>query len=816
MASASTTSGSTPPQGLANNLVKISENLQRCWNVLDIDKCPPEKPQPKFFSAVDPKQHLAYECKTPLQTILNELKTIEDKSTELLSIAQQSVREQETLKMLQQRLANDRATFVKDCTEYSAKVNKERALLDKERTQERTQLDQKHAQLDQERAQLVQERAQLGQERAQLAQERAQLAQERAQLVQESKQLEQQRTELDQERAQINHERAQLEMAVQKMELGQREQELRSTEDDKMEQLINAELILMSVSIPETQRIIATADDQPANPAPVDYDSLAAAASQLQQSGTGVFEMPANEASQSDPQHQLEECSTCTSTPPPYTTTQSGPSHVTAAAAAPISDSLKRSTIEVSLNSVGPGGAQIGSDTMSRVLKSFQSNPKIPVAGRYKSGKTTIVRKLMGYPNAKCLQHPVYNTKGINMFTNVKANEPVFIDVEGFSQPLTNMDPYFLRELVVQFCASVSHSIILVVNHIDITDLQLISNVRNIAKGTIVVVHNLVSVTTIEDIQAYKQQISASLKLEPTGSFGLCTVDRNMVHYVIGNLATDKNWNIEVDPRRKETVFDEIRKIHCKGGIFNHSFQDAMRGAFSKVVTKFFEPDAAAVAAVAGPVSDHQPWEANYFSELAWHSVQTSSTTQNERAVFMVLYATYVAPMRRAFEFRDLQPHSSLTYSWLRSLSTDRESMRLHLVVDCPGFVLTGLRFLNNAIDERTILLIGTQHVYGRMALPVRELIKSPLPLVQRLSDVRETLFSRQYDHDGSVILSFVPNVQSPADLEAVKSVFRGLHEWNKLDHRILSCPNCTMTEGQEPDCCECKACAVAFKDSKM
>lgn len=236
-------------------------------------------------------------------------------------------------------------------------------------------------------------------------------------------------------------------------------------------------------------------------------------------------------------------------------------------------------------------------------------------------------------------------------------------------------------------------------------------------------------------LDAYKAQITASLDLESVqgNAFALSTRDGSVLHYVIGDLINDEDWNVRVDDEDgDDTVFDVIKRLHCtgQGNRVRHDLQLNLSGALSKVVSKFFDPVHGAAAGLS----------------LEWRDCATAKTPT------LVLQATYASLMRRVFVLHNLQPRTSITWAWMR----DAAGEVLHLVVSCPGIVLHSLKFLRAlSADERTILLTGTQHIYGRGPLPIRELVSSPLQLIQDERHVAEAMASRRYDGNGSLIISF-------------------------------------------------------------
>jgi len=333
-------------------------------------------------------------------------------------------------------------------------------------------------------------------------------------------------------------------------------------EDEKIEETINSEILLLSVAIPELDKIIAMSEEEKLGTkveSPLSHRPAADSSYECTpESPPGRRRVPATVAADAFSQPEAAAGGA-------YAT-----GYTTARDSGPGPDQLERDTIVVSLLPLGSGGLdQDPSGTLRQALESFSHNPTVSVVGRYKCGKSTVVKKLLGYPKGKCLHHPIHNTKGLNLYIGKTPGQSVFIDVEGFAQPLTTMDPYFLRELAMQFCASVSRCIILVVNHIDITDLQLIRIIRTIAKGVIVVVHNLMTVTSKADMDEYKDQIARSMDLVPNqfNKFALSNRDNTEVHYVIGHFINDSDWNVKLGSGQKhETVFDVITRMHCNHG----------------------------------------------------------------------------------------------------------------------------------------------------------------------------------------------------------------------------------------------------------
>lgn len=708
--------------------------------------------------------------------------------------------------------------------------------------QQRASNGQEQLQLDQGQAQLAQGQEQLARDQAQLAQDQAQLAQGKEQVTHDQAELVQGKTQLEKDNAAMQQQQAQLQLREEQVQLreGQVRAELdglnatralrdaRDREDDKQEKLINSEILVLSVSISEQVDAMVAISASAEEETPSTARSPQPDGSDIPKSDTAVIV-----ASQS-----------------------AGLAGSASAITGPDSGQLKRNTVSVSLQpvltrrpkpqdrdsaenfqqqpqGVGCRAVQEQLDPIGRQqavglphvggldedkLKFFNRNPKVSVVGRYKSGKSTLVMMLLGYPNRSCLQDPIVNTKGMSLYVKKAAGQPVLIDVEGFAQPLTTMDPYFLRELAMQFCVSVSRCIILVVNQIDLADLLLINNIRNIARGVIVVVlHNLMTISRKADMDAYKQQIMRSLHLEQglINDFALSNKDGTEVHYVIGDLVHDSEWNVKLGlASQQETVFDVIRRMHCNGDSVQHDLEKDLQAAFSKAVSKYFEPVRLVTPAPATATANSS-FEAartpaaatanGYFSEQKWVLVDDDA-----RPATKVLQATYVTLMRRAFTMHNLQPHSSITVFWMRN---DTGAV-VYLVVNCPGFVLTDLKFLKGTglQDEHTILLIGTQHIYGRrIELPIRELLRAPVPLIQTPEEVSLALTNRLYDGNGSLILSLKPNAKDADVMEVLQeSTVFTQHSWSELDHRIQGpASGSKQDSGSAAKPCDCKMCVT-------
>jgi len=197
----------------------------------------------------------------------------------------------------------------------------------------------------------------------------------------------------------------------------------------------------------------------------------------------------------------------------------------------------------------------------------FERRKKIWIMGRYKIGKSSILRWL-GVEAAEPAN--LINTKGEVFITDPNWPNEVFIDTEGFEQPIGTTEPEFRKHFILKHAHLSANMIILVIPQILIDDLKLfMKNVKFLARTRLelVIVHNLMIFDKENEIDEYSQILYKYL----TNSGILSRIngkvlisnhgDADVQHYFLGN-----HENKQVNIRNQEQLSRIKIKIEHIGG----------------------------------------------------------------------------------------------------------------------------------------------------------------------------------------------------------------------------------------------------------
>jgi len=158
-------------------------------------------------------------------------------------------------------------------------------------------------------------------------------------------------------------------------------------------------------------------------------------------------------------------------------------------------DSKEKKSVNFYLtNESGKVESGIDFDSLSKLTA---NKMKIWAIGSYKAGKSTILNLLSKGEYFKSSE--VINTKGVEYLV---ANEAVYIDTEGFNQPINSEEPYVKRDFIINHMRSWSDIVLLLVDRILDHELIMLDKLIEFTaikqNLCLIVIHN---VKSIEDTQ---------------------------------------------------------------------------------------------------------------------------------------------------------------------------------------------------------------------------------------------------------------------------------------------------------------------------
>eukprot|EP00808_Paulinella_micropora_P001312 g75563.t1 len=136
---------------------------------------------------------------------------------------------------------------------------------------------------------------------------------------------------------------------------------------------------------------------------------------------------------------------------------------------------------------------------------------KICVIGTYKVGKSTILNLLTGKQDF--MSSSIKSTKGLEMLL---LGENLFVDTEGYNQPLDVIEPYVKRDFITSHLKYWCNSMVIVVDRITMQDLQLLDYMTDLFRTSntmdLTVLHNVKTITSVQALEAYAERIISNLR----------------------------------------------------------------------------------------------------------------------------------------------------------------------------------------------------------------------------------------------------------------------------------------------------------------
>jgi len=126
----------------------------------------------------------------------------------------------------------------------------------------------------------------------------------------------------------------------------------------------------------------------------------------------------------------------------------------------------------------------------------------------------------------------VTNTRGEVLFPRMIQKEQVteqvlFVDTEGLFQPVEGVDPEFVKQVLLDQVIRSADMIILVVDRINIAEIEILKELRSAMETSrvikkIMVIHNLKSILTKNDLKDYISELPDALGLEIVPNTLIC------------------------------------------------------------------------------------------------------------------------------------------------------------------------------------------------------------------------------------------------------------------------------------------------------
>eukprot|EP00047_Mylnosiga_fluctuans_P024913 m.175820 g.175820 ORF g.175820 m.175820 type:complete len:601 (+) comp9953_c0_seq4:91-1893(+) len=445
----------------------------------------------------------------------------------------------------------------------------------------------------------------------------------------------------------------------------------------------------------------------------------------------------------------------------------------------------------------------------------------VAFVGKFKTGKTTLINCIFGNKSFK--HSPVTYTRGFELFIpNEGKGSAIIMDTEGFSQPLTNEDPFMLRDFVMNLAIPNATVVVFVVGYIDLTDLQILDEIRQTMRGRVTqagqiyVLHNLPSISAREDMDTYRSSVQKNLHLQQdhdatAQAFSGLRLKPNPennfqeYHLFIGNKdhGDCNKPRPDMAPPEAKDIFDYIRDFTIKVKQSARElppFTDMVLDALGGVSVKYHDwcavchqpggaqppdpppvnPDATAAADPAAAPANPDPPPANPAQ------LEEKEEEEPNGARFVVFdgridiqrgedQSTFVLQLPR-FRHKHRQIGDQL---FSPGLTTRFVPDRRHIPEGSPlselvqhskepqrlvKLIISSPGFILKGVKVvsayPTILVIfGERRLHDRQfPVVIRKMLISPQPLVVRRHTLETCIKAADYDCQGNVVLTLFPN----------------------------------------------------------
>eukprot|EP00808_Paulinella_micropora_P010949 g80417.t1 len=213
---------------------------------------------------------------------------------------------------------------------------------------------------------------------------------------------------------------------------------------------------------------------------------------------------------------------------------------------------------------------------------------KIWVIGKYKVGKSTILNLLTGKQDF--MSSSIKSTKGLEMLL---LGESLFVDTDGFNQPLDVIEPYVKRDFITSHLKYCGSSMVIVVDRITMQDLQLLDYMTDLFATShgmdLTVLHNLKTITNVQALEVYAEHTignlrdpDQSVKHSPLHFEVFHGTNKSVSHHFIGSLQHAAHW------RGSFEVFVKTIRVAKKS---TREFGESVRLAATEVYSKYYDYD---------------------------------------------------------------------------------------------------------------------------------------------------------------------------------------------------------------------------------
>jgi hypothetical protein len=228
-------------------------------------------------------------------------------------------------------------------------------------------------------------------------------------------------------------------------------------------------------------------------------------------------------------------------------------------------------------------------------LESLFKSTKVFVIGPFKVGKSSVIGWLSDEPQN--LGDQVENTRGLVFFdTKVMGTPAVIVDTEGFHQPMAGDSPAAKEDFIIDFMGRTCDFLVLMVDRLSTQDVPVINRILRWHQckantfATLVIVHNVQSITTPKNLKAYMRQLGDIFDASPgqdewvleqmTGQDIGLNKQPIIRHYFLGNA-------LEMPDNAVEVV-SSLRRSIAAGNKARTKLKQCLTQSLKTVVAKYY------------------------------------------------------------------------------------------------------------------------------------------------------------------------------------------------------------------------------------
>jgi GTPase Era involved in 16S rRNA processing len=379
-----------------------------------------------------------------------------------------------------------------------------------------------------------------------------------------------------------------------------------------------------------------------------------------------------------------------------------------------------------------------GDLSISEIDALFKRKTKIWVIGKYKSGKSTLIEKMC---KTHGLSHPTRNTKGEMMIID----DCIYIDTEGFNQPLSNEDPYFKKDLIIEHLNESCDQLIFVVNRVDSHDASLLQELYDVYLNSqsiksFIVVHNVSNVKKSSELSEHVGNVCSALGLEKQDEFR-ATIQlsqfKQAIHIFFG--MDFIGFNV-----------DSINKVE---GPMSVSLTDSLSKSLIATINKYYNV-----------VDSSSPERSNSHGLARDAILRNVRTTINPQG----LLVSFQGELRILVNKHVVNVPTIKTY-WAYKVPNAKYDPNIKgstkewdvcLIVPCASFDFLKIE----ALDTTSVLLSGVIYDYVGSKIPFTKIVRCPVPLIVKTHNMLNTVIQKYFDGYGSLFLPFEFSVNYSPD----------------------------------------------------